>query len=152
MTPTPLVGREEEVDLLHRHWHRAKRGEGRVVLLLGEPGIGKSRLTLALQERLQNEPHTRLRYFCSPHHQDSALHPTIVQLGRAAGFERDDTPERKLDKLTALLALASQEDGTLLAELLSLPTEGRFPPLQLTPQRKKAVSYTHLTLPTIYSV
>ena len=143
-TPTPLVGREEEVDLLQRHWHRAKSGEGRVVLLSGEPGIGKSRLTVALQERLQNEPHTRLRYFCSPHHQDSALHPTIAQLERAAGFERDDTPERKLDKLAALLAPASPEDGALLAELLSLPTEGRFPPLQLTPQRKKEKTFEAL--------
>ena len=146
-TPTPLVGREEEVDLLQRHWHRAKGGEGRVVLLSGEPGIGKSRLTVALQERLQNEPHTRLRYFCSPHHQDSALHPTIAQLERAAGFERDDTPERKLDKLAALLALASPEDGALLAELLSLPTEGRFPPLQLTPQRKKEKTFEALLRP-----
>ncbi len=143
-TPTPLVGREEEVDLLLRHWNRAKSGGGRGVLLSGEPGIGKSRLTVALQERLQNEPHTRLRYFCSPHHQDSALHPTIAQLERAAGFERDDTPERKLDKLAALLAPASREDGALLAELLSLPTEDRFPPLQLTPQRKKEKTFEAL--------
>ncbi|RWP28008.1 AAA family ATPase [Mesorhizobium sp.] len=143
-TPTPLVGREEEVDLLQRHWHRAKSGEGRVVLLSGEPGIGKSRLTVTLQERIQNEPHTRLRYFCSPHHQDSALHPTIAQLERAAGLERDDPPERKLDKLAALLAPASPEDGALLAELLSLPTEGRFPPLQLTPQRKKEKTFDAL--------
>ncbi|MDG4885741.1 adenylate/guanylate cyclase domain-containing protein [Mesorhizobium sp. WSM4887] len=134
---TPLVGREEEVDMLQRQWHRAKSGEGRVVLLCGEPGIGKSRLAIALQERIQNEPHTRLRYFCSPHHQDSAFHPTIAQLERAAGLERDDPPDRKLDKLAALLAPALPEDGALLAELLSLPTEGRFPPLQLTPQRKK---------------
>lgn len=143
-TPTPLVGREEEVDLLQRHWHRAKGGEGRVVLLSGEPGIGKSRLTVTLQERIQNEPHTHLRYFCSPHHQDSALHPTIAQLERAAGLERDDPPERKLDKLAALLAPASPEDGALLAELLSLPTEGRFPPLQLTPQRKKEKTFDAL--------
>ncbi|MBZ9670924.1 AAA family ATPase [Mesorhizobium sp. ES1-3] len=143
-TPTPLVGREEEVELLQRHWHRAKSGVGRVVLLSGEPGIGKSRLTLTLQERIQNEPHTRLRYFCSPHRQDSALHPTIAQLERAAGLERDDPPERKLDKLGALLAPASPEDGALLAELLSLPTEGRFPPLQLTPQRKKEKTFDAL--------
>lgn len=136
-TPTSLVGRQEEVDQLERNWHRAKSGEGRVVLLSGEPGIGKSRLTVTLQERIQNEPHTRLRYFCSPHRQDSALHPIIAQLERAAGVERDDPPERKLDKLAALLAPASPEDVALLAELLSLPTEGRFPPLQLTPQRKK---------------
>ncbi|PZV35960.1 AAA family ATPase [Mesorhizobium kowhaii] len=143
-TPTPLVGREEEVELLQRHWHRTKSGEGRVVLLSGEPGIGKSRLTVTLQERIQNEPHTRLRYFCSPHHQDSALHPTIAQLERAAGLERDDPPERKLDKLVAMLAAASPEDVALLAELLSLPTEGRFPPLQLTPQRKKEKTFDAL--------
>ena len=143
-TPTSLVGREEEVDLLLRHWNRAKSGGGRGVLLSGEPGIGKSRLTVALQERLQNEPHTRLRYFCSPHHRDSALHPTIAQLERAAGFERDDTPDRKLDKLAALLAPASREDGALLAELLSLPTEDRFPRLQLAPQRKKEKTFEAL--------
>nr|WP_284732026.1 AAA family ATPase [Mesorhizobium sp. dw_380] len=142
--PTPLVGREEEVDLLQRHWHRAKSGEGRVVLLSGEPGIGKSRLTVTLQERIQNEPHSRLRYFCSPHHQDSALHPTIAQLERAAGLERDDPPETKLDKLAALFAPASPEDWALLADLLSLPTEGRFPPLQLTPQRKKEKTFDAL--------
>jgi predicted ATPase len=140
---TPLVGREEEIDLLRRQWHRAKGGEGRVVLLSGEPGIGKSRLIVALDERIENEPHTRMRYFCSPHHQDSALHPIITQLERAAGFEREDAPEVKLDRLAAL-APASPEDGALLAELLSLPTEGRFPALQLTPQRKKEKTYEAL--------
>ncbi|ARO29209.1 adenylate/guanylate cyclase protein [Rhizobium sp. NXC14] len=140
-TPPSLIGREEELEVLLRQWHCAKNGEGRVVLLSGEPGIGKSRLAVALQGRIQNEPHTRLRYFCSPHRQDSALHPTIAQLERAAGFQREDTLERKLDKLVALLAPISQEDGTLLAELLSLPTEGRFPPLQLTPQRKKEKTF-----------
>jgi class 3 adenylate cyclase/predicted ATPase len=140
---TPLVGREEQIDLLLRQWNRAKGGEGRVVLLSGEPGIGKSRLTAALQEKIENEPHTRMRYFCSSHHQDSALHPIIAQFERATGFEREDTPEVKLDKL-AVLAPASPEDGVLLAELLSLPTEGRFPPLQLTPQRKKEKTFAAL--------
>ncbi len=144
MTPPSLIGRKEELEVLLRQWHRAKNGEGCVALLSGEAGIGKSRLTVALQEHIQNEPHTRLRYFCSPHRQDSALHPTIAQLERAAGFEREDTPERKLDKLVALLAPISPEDGTLLAELLSLPTEGRFPPLQLTPQRKKEKTFDAL--------
>jgi predicted ATPase len=72
---TPLVGRDEELELLIRRWEQAKSGEGRVVLISGEPGIGKSRLTAALSEHIGTEPHTRLRYFCSPHHQDSALYP-----------------------------------------------------------------------------
>lgn len=96
---TPLVGREEEIELMVQRWIQAKSGAGQVILLSGEPGIGKSRLTAALLERLRDEPHIRLRYFCSVHHQDSALHPTIVQLERAAGFERGDTPEIKLHKL-----------------------------------------------------
>src|SRR6202040_1373785 len=83
---TPLVGREEEVELLIRRWQQAKGGEGRVVLISGEPGIGKSRLTAALSEHIDIEPHTRVRYFCSPHYQDSALYPFTTQLERAAGF------------------------------------------------------------------
>src|SRR3984957_13733033 len=96
---TELVGREEELDLLLRRWSKAKTGEGQVVLLSGEPGIGKSRLTAAMLERLAKEPHTRLRYFCSPQHTDSALYPIIGQMGRAAGFAHNDTPQAKLDKL-----------------------------------------------------
>src|SRR6516225_9742401 len=90
---TPLIGRDEELDLLTRRWQQAKGGAGRVVLVSGEPGIGKSRLTEALSQSIETEPHTRIRYFCSPHDQDSALYPTIVQLERAAGFARDDTVE-----------------------------------------------------------
>ena len=135
---TPLVGREEEVELLVRRWQQGKSGDGRVVLISGEPGIGKSRLTAALSERIESEPHIRLRYFCSPHHQDSPLHPFIVQLERAAGFARDDGPEAKLDKLAAVLSPAAEiGDVSLLMELLSVPGGERFPPLDLTPQRKK---------------
>ena len=104
---TALVGREEELELLLRRWSRAKTGEGQVVLLSGEAGIGKSRLTAALLEHLATEPHTRLRYFCSPQHTDSALYPIIGQMERAAGLAHDDTPQAKLDKLDAVLAQTS---------------------------------------------
>ena len=108
---TALVGREEELELLLRRWSKAKTGEGQVVLLSGEAGIGKSRLTAALLERLAGEPHTRLRYFCSPQHTDSALYPIIGQMERAAGFAHDDTAQAKLDKLDALLAQTSTSDA-----------------------------------------
>ena len=132
---TALVGREEELELLLRRWSRAKTGEGQVVLLSGEAGIGKSRLTAALLERLAAEPHTRLRYFCSPQHTDSALYPIIGQMERAAGFAYDDTPQEKLDKLDVLLAqtATSKQDAALFAEMLSLPNDGRYPALELAP-------------------
>jgi len=137
---TALVGREEETELLLRRWARAKTGEGQVVLLSGEAGIGKSRLTAALLERLVGEPHTRLRYFCSPQHTDSALYPSIAQLERAAGFRRDDADDQRLKKLEALLAQGTSdlsEAVPMLAELLLIPTGDRYPPLNLTPQKRK---------------
>ena len=134
---TELVGREEELELLLRRWLKAKTGKGQVVLLSGEAGIGKSRLTAALLEKFTGEPHTRLRYFCSPQHTDSALYPVIVQLERAAGFARDDTADQKLGKLRGLLASGARGDDEieLLAELLSLP--GSAADLNLSPQRKR---------------
>jgi class 3 adenylate cyclase len=136
---TPLIGRDEEIDLLLRRWARANTGDGQVVLISGEAGIGKSRLTAALAERLHAEPHIRLRCFCSPSHQDSALYPFIDQLGRASEFARDDPPASKLEKLAALLARAAplDEDVALLADLLSLPGSERHPLPNLSPQRKK---------------
>jgi class 3 adenylate cyclase/predicted ATPase len=134
-----LVGREEELELLLRRWSKAKTGEGQVVLLSGEAGIGKSRLTAALLERLAAEPHTRLRYFCSPRHTDSALYPIIGQMERAAGLAHDDTTQAKLDKLDAVLAQTStrSEGAALFAEMLSLPNDGRYPTLDLDPQQRR---------------
>ena len=134
---TALVGRDEEIELLIRRWQQAKSGEGRVVLISGEPGIGKSRLAAALSEHIGTEPHTRLRYFCSPHHQDSAHYPIIAQLERAAGFARDDTVEARLGKLRALLAPGTRgdDDIALLSELLSLQSSAAD--LNLSPQRKR---------------
>ena len=136
---TDLVGREEELDLLLRRWSKAKSGDGQIVLLSGEAGIGKSRLTAALLERLATEPHTRLRYFCSPQHTDSVLFPVISHLERAARLAHDDTAQAKLDKLDTLLAQSSTptEDVVLFAEMLSLPNDGRYPTLELAPQQRR---------------
>jgi hypothetical protein len=122
-TATPLVGHDEELALLQRRWQQAKAGEGRVVVLAGEPGIGKSRLARAMLDEPAGEPHTRLRYFCSPHHQASALHPFITQLEHAAGFSREDMPKARLAMLEALLARshAGAEETGFIAALLSLP-------------------------------
>src|SRR4030095_15042548 len=128
---TALVGRDEETELLLRRWSSAKSGEGQACLFSGEAGIGKSRLAAALLQRLATEPHTRLRYFCSPQHTDSALYPIIGQMKRAAGLASGDTPRARLDKLDALLAQTSTstEDAALFAEMLSLPNDGRYPAL-----------------------
>jgi class 3 adenylate cyclase/tetratricopeptide (TPR) repeat protein len=136
---TALVGREEELDLLLRRWSKAKSGEGQVVLLSGEAGIGKSRLTAALLERLSGEARTRLRYFCSPQHTDSAFYPIIGQMERAAGLVHDDKPQAKLDKLDAVLAQTSTstEDAALLAEMLSLANDGRYPAQELSPEQRR---------------
>ena len=143
---TPLVGRDEEMELLLRRWAQAKAGNGRVVLISAEPGVGKSRLAEALAERIAAEPHVRLRYFCSPHHQDSALYPVIAQMERAAGFAHADEPAARLAKLQALLAATAppMEDVALIAELHSLPSADLAPPLDVTPQRKKEKTFEAL--------
>ena len=144
---TELVGRAEELEILVRRWLKAKTGEGQVVLLSGEAGIGKSRLTAALLERLAAEPHTRLRYFCSPQHTDSALYPIIRQMERAAGFAHNDTAKAKLDKLDAVLAqsLTPHQDAALFAEMLSLPNDGRHPTLEMVPQQRRQKTMEALT-------
>jgi len=145
---TTLVGREEESELLHRRWSKAKTGEGQVVLLSGEAGIGKSRLAVALLECLADEPHTRLRYFCSPQRANSALYPIIGQMERAIGLAHDDTPQTRLDKLDAMLAKTStsMQDAALIAEMLSLPNDGRYPALELSPQQRRQRTLNALNL------
>src|SRR6478736_1998990 len=145
---TALVGREEELELLLQRWSKAKSGEGQVVLLSGEAGIGKSRLLVALLERLATEPHVRLRHFCSPEHTDSALYPIIGQMERAAGFAQDDTAQARLDKLDAVLTRTStpKADAALFADMLSLPNDGRYPTLDLTPEQRRHRTFEALSL------
>ena len=136
---TPLVGREEELALLLRAWHQAREGEGRVVLISGEPGIGKSRLAQTLRERIAGEDYASLRYQCSPYHLHSPLYPVIRHIEAMAGLTRDDTAEEKLDKLEAFLSGAQPhraEVVRLFADLLALPTD-RYPALALSPQKQK---------------
>jgi class 3 adenylate cyclase/DNA-binding SARP family transcriptional activator len=144
---TRLVGRQEEMELLLRCWRRAKLGEGQVVLLSGEPGIGKSRIAEALRARLKGAPHTCFRHFCSPHHTLSPLYPFIAQLERAAGFEPGSSAKAKLDRLEALLKPTARNvarDLALIADLLSVPTDGRYPALAVSPQQKRAMILTAL--------
>ena len=140
---TPFVGRQHELGLLLDRFEQAREREGQVVLLSGEPGIGKSRLAHALTEHLTGAPHTRLRYYCSPHHVNSALHPVIEQLERAAAFEHDDPPERKLDRLEALLSQGTNDPAAvapLFAALLSIPLGRRYTPLDLPAQRQRELT------------
>jgi len=144
---TPLLGRDDEIEMLSRRWHEATQGEGRVVVLTGEPGIGKSHIALSFQERLQAEPHIRLRYYCSAHHTNSALFPFIGQLERAARFERGDAPAEKLAKLEALLnqsGVNAVRSMPILANLLSLPPSERYPLPELSPQKRKEATLAAL--------
>jgi class 3 adenylate cyclase/predicted ATPase len=137
---TPLVGRDEEMALLERRWEQAKSGEGQIVLVSGEPGIGKSRIAEALAGRISVEPRARLRYFCSPHYQDTAFHPVIAQFERAAGLRRDDSAEQKLIKIETVLAKGTNDvtaTAPLIAYLLSVPTDDRYPAIEITPQKRR---------------
>jgi class 3 adenylate cyclase/tetratricopeptide (TPR) repeat protein len=140
---TPLVGRDEELNLLLSRWANAKEGEGQVVLLTGEPGIGKSRTIQAFRELLRADEVTVLRYFCSPFYVHSALHPILDQLERAAQLKKSDPPEVKLDKLEALLSQGTSRvarAAAVLAPLLSIPTGERYPELEVAPERKKTLA------------
>jgi len=145
---TPLIGRDEEIELLLRRWRHSKHGEGCVVVLTGQPGIGKSHIALALQERLQAEPHITLRHFCSAHHTNSALYPFIGQLERAARFERSDSPAEKFAKLEALLVRSGADKDHVvapLANLLSLPPNDRSRLPELSPQKLKEMTLAALS-------
>jgi len=137
----PLIGRERELEILIEQWQAARHGHGHVVILAGEAGIGKSRLAAELQDRIQSESHVRLRYFCSPHHSDSAWFPIIGQLERACGFEHNDSAEQKLAKIQELVERSGvtghPDQVPLLADLLSVPTGGRHPLPPMVPQQRK---------------
>jgi len=144
---SPLVGRQEEIELLLRRWDHAKLGEGRVVLLSGEPGIGKSRIAETLRAPREGEPRACLRYFCSPHHAQSPLYPFIAQLEQVAGFEPSSAPGAKLDKLEALLKPTAKNlprDVALIAELLAVSADGRYPAVAVSPQQKREMTLTAL--------
>jgi class 3 adenylate cyclase len=138
---TALVGRDEEIGLLMRRWEQGKEGLGQVVLISGEPGIGKSALAEVLREHVAGEGHTRTTYRCSPYHTNSALYPVITHVQRLWRWEREDTAAEKLDKMEETLRTTSlplKEVVPLFADLFSLPLpEGRYPPLALTPQQQK---------------
>ena len=137
---TPLVGREEELDLLLRRWSQAKDGEGQVALLSGEPGIGKSRILSALRERLGAEDVPALRFQCSPYYVNSAFWPGIDNFERTLKFTRDETADSKLDKLEALIVTHYGRplvDVRFVAAILSIPYEERYGALPMTPQKHK---------------
>jgi predicted ATPase len=143
---TPFVGRDEEMELLLRRWEQAKAGNGNAVLLSGEAGIGKSRIMESLLTRLGREPLVRLRYFCSERHTQSALHPFARRLEHAADIDPDDNATARLVKLESLLAPTSKDlkrDTALVSELLAIPTNSRYPALEVSPEQRKEMMLTH---------
>ena len=139
-TLTPLVGRDEELDLLLRRWSQARDAEGQVILLSGEPGIGKSRILGALRQRLGAEGVQALRFQCSPYYVNSAFWPIIDNLERTLRFARDEPTDAKLDKLEALIVTHYARplaDVRFVAAILSIPCEERYGALPMTPQKHK---------------
>jgi class 3 adenylate cyclase len=148
---TPFIGRDSEISLMMERWEQAKDGEGQVVLLCGEPGVGKSRISQELRQRVADEPHARLRYQCSPYHTNSAFYPVVSQLESAAGFTRDDTPIdklRKLEKFVAGTDDAATNHTPLFAAMMSLPGDP-YPPLGLTPEQQKKHTIEAITAQVI---
>jgi class 3 adenylate cyclase len=142
-----LIGRENEINFLRERLRLAWKGEGQIVLISGEPGIGKSRISASLGEQIAAEPHTRLRYQCSPYHTNSALYPFITQLERAAGIKADEQPGEKLDRLEAILevdASRAQDVAALFAALLSIPLGERYAPLVLSPTQQRRRTFAAL--------
>ena len=137
---TPLVGRDHEIGLILDRWAQARDGEGQVVLLSGEPGIGKSRIGAVIRDRVAPEPRVRLSYQCSPYYTNSAFHPFIAGFDRTAKFGSDWTAGQKLDRMEALLSEATDDltiVASLYAALLSIETGDRYAPLNMSPQRQK---------------
>jgi len=144
---TDLIGREDELNFLLERQRLALKGEGQIVLISGEPGIGKSRLVTALEMRIADEPHTLLHYQCSPYHTNSALYPFIAQLERAVGFRPDDSSEKRLDKLEAFLGITPprvQDMAPLFAALLSIPFGDRYPKLTPNPAQQRRRTFAAL--------
>jgi class 3 adenylate cyclase len=141
--PLAFVGRKRELDALIERWMRARDGKGQVVHLIGEAGMGKSRLTETLQEYIGEDPHVRIRWFCSPQHQESAFHPVIDQLQRAASIERADPVATRIAKLRRLIGESGNTDETALgalAALLSIPLDHPSPLDVMTPEKRKQVT------------
>src|SRR5262249_25356896 len=137
---TGFVGREQEIDLLIERKTKAWQGEGQIVLISGEAGVGKSRLAAVFSDRVATEPPMRLRYQCSLYNTNSALYPVISHIERAAGIRPDHSTEQKLNKLEAMLAMGTsrvQAAAPIFAALLSIPFGDRYPPLSLTPAQQR---------------
>jgi class 3 adenylate cyclase/predicted ATPase/DNA polymerase III delta prime subunit len=137
---SPYVGRDVELEMLVNRWTLAKGGEGQLVLLAGEPGVGKSRAVLELHRRIENESHTQLQYQCSPHYTNSAFYPVITQLERAAGISHEDTPQSKLDKLEVVIAQGTWDVKAVIpffSDLLTIPNDGRYAKLDFTPKHRR---------------